>query len=87
MLKSDIRQFVSLSSCKKLEDMIARAREKEAYLEMERKGKPDGVQIGSSGKNPKVSDQRSRSHQGHSRCGKMHEWMCRAGTSAYFKCD
>ncbi|CAH1431387.1 unnamed protein product [Lactuca virosa] len=40
MLRSDIRQFVSRSSCKTLDDMIARAREREIDLEMERKRKP-----------------------------------------------
>ena len=37
MLRSDIRQFMSQSSCKTLEDMITRAREREIDLEMEKK--------------------------------------------------
>ena len=55
MLRSDIRQFMSRSSCKMLEDMISRAREREIDLEMERKRKPD-VAYGMKGlgKKPKV---------------------------------
>lgn len=41
MMRSDTRQFMSRSICKTLEDMIARAREMEINLEMERKRKPD----------------------------------------------
>ena len=41
MLRSDIRQFVSRSSCKTLDDMIARARERGIDLEMERKRKSE----------------------------------------------
>ena len=44
MLKSDIRQFVSISSCSTLEDMIARAMEKGIDLEMEKKMKSEEVQ-------------------------------------------
>ena len=61
MLRSDIRQFVSRSSCKTLDDMIARAREREIDLEMEKKRKLEAASgTGSSGKNPMVSDHRSR---------------------------
>ena len=61
MLRSDIRQFVSRSSCKTLDDMIARAREREIDLEMEKKRKPEAVSgSGGSGKRPKGSDHRSR---------------------------
>ena len=64
MLRSDIWQFVSPSSCKKLEDMIARAREREIDLEMERKREPNDIQTaGGLGKRPNVSDSRSRGHQ------------------------
>nr|KAJ0224671.1 hypothetical protein LSAT_V11C100043830 [Lactuca sativa] len=45
MLRDDIRQFVSRSSCKTLEDMIARAREREIDLEQIRTRKPDEVQV------------------------------------------
>ena len=37
-MRNDIRQFVIRSICRTLEDMIARARENEIDLEMERKG-------------------------------------------------
>ena len=51
MLQSGIRQFVSWSSCKTLDDMIARAREREIDIEMERKRKPEVASgTGSSGK-------------------------------------
>ena len=39
ILRSDIRQFVIQSSCKTLDDMIARNREREIALEMEKKRK------------------------------------------------
>lgn len=39
MLRSNIRQFVSRSNCKMLEDMIARAREMEIDLEAEKNRK------------------------------------------------
>ena len=38
--RSDIRQFVSRSTCKTLEDMTVRAREREIDLEIEKKRKP-----------------------------------------------
>ena len=44
-----------------LDDMIARARESELDLEIERKRKLDGVKTRSLGEKPKVSDHRSRS--------------------------
>ena len=43
MLRDDIREFVSRASCKTLEDMISRAREREIDLEQIRKRKPDEV--------------------------------------------
>ena len=52
MLWSYIHQFVSRSSCKTLEDMIARARERELDLEKEKKRKPEGVQSGNASKKP-----------------------------------
>ena len=61
MLQSDICQFMSRSSCKMLDDMILRDREREIDLEMERKMKTEVVSgAGSSSKIPKVSDHRSR---------------------------
>ncbi|XP_052621163.1 uncharacterized protein LOC128127020 [Lactuca sativa] len=90
MLRSDIQQFVSRSSCMTLEDMIARAKEREIDLEMERKRKSDEVQTsGDSSKRPKVSDSRSRGHRGRSRCGKCdkaHDGPYVGGDSGCFKC-
>ena len=90
MLRSDIRQFVSRSSCTMLEDMIARVWERELDVEMEKKMKPSGVQEGSADKKPMVSDHRSRSQHGHIRCvkcGKMHEGTCKTGSSGCFTCS
>ncbi|KAL7605587.1 hypothetical protein Lser_V15G15349 [Lactuca serriola] len=90
MLRSDIRQFVSRSRCKTLDEMIAMAREKEIDLETERKRKPEVVSgSGNSGKNPKVSDHKPRGKQSHIRCGKcerLHDGMCKAGSSGCYKC-
>ena len=41
MLRSDIWQFMIRSSFKTLEDIIARDKEREIDLEIERKRKPD----------------------------------------------
>lgn len=43
MLRSDIRQFISRSSCKTLDDIVVRAREREIDMEMEKKRKEDQV--------------------------------------------
>ena len=93
MLRSDINQFVSRSSCKTLEDMIARPREREIDLEAEKKRKLAEFQISmGSGKRPKTSDSRLRGPQDRGRCGKcggMHEGTYRSGSggdSGYFKC-
>ena len=53
-----------------LEDMIVRARERELNLEVERKRNPEGVQTGSAGKKPTVSDHIPRSQQCRDHCGK-----------------
>ena len=66
---------MSHSSCKTLEDKIARARERELDIEMERKRKPEGVQSGSSEKKPKVSDHIPRSQQIRGRCGNVESCM------------
>ena len=91
MLRSYIRQFVSRSSCKTLEDMIGLATKREINLEMEKKKKLDEAQTsGGSGKRPKLSDFRSRDHQSRSRyskCGRTHEGPCKSGGgSGCFKC-
>ena len=90
ILRSDIRQFVSRSSCKTLEDMIVRARERVIDLEMEKNRKPYSVSsVEGSSKGLKVSDSRSRGQHGRShcgKCGKVHEGTCRVGGSGCFKC-
>lgn len=70
---------------------LMREREREIDLEMERKMKPEMASgMESSAKNPKVSDHRSRSQQICSRfgkCCKLHDGVCKAGSSSYFKYD
>ena len=41
MLRYDIREFVSFSGCKTLNDMIEMAREQEIKLELQTKWKPE----------------------------------------------
>lgn len=41
MLRNDIREFVSFSGCKTLNDMIMRAREREIQLEIQTKRKSE----------------------------------------------
>lgn len=90
MLRSDVRQFVSRSSCKTLKDMRAREKEGEIDLEMVRKRKSDSaMSVEGSGKRPKVSDSRTKGQHNRSccgRCGKVHEGTCRADGSGCFKC-
>ena len=90
MLRADIRKHVSYSACPTLEDMIARAREREIDIEHILKRKAEVVQVtGFSGKKPKGSDIRSKDQQGLSRCGKCgktHEVVCRLGSSGCYKC-
>ncbi|XP_052625749.1 uncharacterized protein LOC128132809 [Lactuca sativa] len=90
MLRSDIRKFVSRSSCKMLENMIAQAKKREIDLDTERKRKPDEVQtFAGSGKRPKVSDSRLRGHHDRSRygnCGRTHEGARRSGSGGDFGC-
>ena len=61
MLKDEIWEFVSMSSCRRLEDMIVRARERQIDMETVRKRKLVQAQVSQgSDKNPKVFDSRSR---------------------------
>ena len=61
MLRSDIRQFVSRSSCKTLEDMIAMVRERDIDLELEKKRNLDSMySIEGSSMRPKVVDTRGK---------------------------
>ena len=57
MLRDDIREFVSFSAYRTLEDMITRAQEKEIDLEHLEKRKPKYVQpVGGPMKRPKIFD-------------------------------
>ena len=65
MQKDEIREFVSMSSCKKFDDMITRVRERE--IDMETVRKRNLVQahvLGGSGKKHKIMDSRSRGQHG-----------------------
>ena len=90
MLRADIREHVSFSACPTLDSMIARAREREIYLEHIRKRKvEEGHVMGALGKKPKGSDVGPKGQQGRGRCrkcGKAHEGACRLGSSGYYKC-
>ena len=60
MLMSDIRQFMSTSSCRTLDGMVVTSRQKEIDLEMEKNSKQDLVWSSEgSRKRPKVFDSRS----------------------------
>lgn len=80
MLREDIKEFVSFSSFWKLEDMIARTREREINLENLSKKKEEQVQKAkASAKKPKTFDLRARGQQGRSHCGKsikQHDMAC-----------
>lgn len=90
ILRSDIIHFVSISSCRMMDDMVVRARERGIDLEMDKKRKLDLVQsLEGSGKRPKVFDSRSRGQQGwgcYGKYGKMHSGACRVGGFGCFKC-
>ena len=65
MQRDDIMEFMSISRCKTLNDMISRAREWEIDLENLRKRGPEQVQVVEGpGKRPKTSDQRMRGQHG-----------------------
>lgn len=70
MLRDDIREFVSFSGCKNLNDMIERARERAIELELRMKRMSEQVQtVVGQAKRPKTSDLHTRGQQGQSRCG------------------
>ena len=59
MLRADIREHVSFSTCPTLDSMISSAREREIDLEHIQKRKTvEGLTMGASGKKPKGSDGR-----------------------------
>ncbi|KAL7585243.1 hypothetical protein Lser_V15G45405 [Lactuca serriola] len=86
ILKDEIREFLSMSSCNTLDDMIDQAHEQEIELETMRKRKSVRTQVSEgSGTKPKFVDSRSRGHQGCSRCG-TYDGVCRMGGSECYKC-
>ena len=61
MLRDDIREFMSFTGCKTLNEMVEKAREREMELDFYGKQKPEQVQtIVGQAKNPKTSDSLSR---------------------------
>ena len=64
MFRDDIMEFVSLSGCETLKDMIARAQEREIDLEHLGKRKPEETRFSAVHvKRPKTQHSRSRCHQ------------------------
>lgn len=90
MLKDEIREFMSMSRCRTLEHIIARAREREIDLETMKKMKSVQEHVSEGlGKKPKVFDSRSRGQQGRGCCdkfGKAHDEVCRVGGSGCYRC-
>ena len=90
MLRDDIREFVSLSGCKTLNDMIVRSREWE--IDLEHLGKRNSKQIKiivGQAKRPITQDSCLGAHQGRVRCTKYrrtHEGGCRETGRVCFSC-
>lgn len=71
MFKDDIREFVSMSSCKTFDDMITQSCEQEIDLDTMRKRKSVRAHVSEGlGKKPKTMDSKSRGQQGWGRCGR-----------------
>ena len=71
MLRPDIREFISFSTCPNLDDNISRAWEREINLEHIGKRKAEhGYPFGAAVKKPKGFDSRSKRQYGRSHCGK-----------------
>lgn len=80
MLRDEIREFVSMSSCRTLEDMIAIAQEWEIELKLQTKHTLEQVRtVVGSVKRPNTFDSRSRGQKGQGRCakcGRSHKGSC-----------
>lgn len=90
-MKDEIREFVSKSIYKTLEEMTARARECKIDLETVREEEA-GSSLGIIGSTKKfdVFDTRSRDQQVQKscgKCGKTHEGVCSVSGSGCFRCD
>ena len=87
MMRYDVSEFVRLSACPTLDDMISTVREREIELEHTEKRKADlGKIVGVSVKKPKGFDYRSKVQQCRSHYGRSHDGVCRAGGSCCYKC-
>lgn len=80
MLRDGIQEFVSMSSCRTLVDMIAKAQEQEIDLELLRKQVLFLVlEEEGSVKKPNTFDSQVRGQQGeghYGKCGKPHHKVC-----------
>lgn len=91
-LRDKIWNFVSILSCRKLEDMISRAQEREQEIELElrKKRKTEQVQIAvGPTKRPNTFDSRPRGHQGQVHCAKFwrsHKEICHEKGGICFNC-
>lgn len=71
MLRDDIREFVSFTGCKILNEMLEKAQEWEMELDFSTKRKPEQRQAaGVKAKKPKTPGTSSRGQQGQVRCVK-----------------
>ncbi|XP_023736709.1 uncharacterized protein LOC111884641 [Lactuca sativa] len=91
MLRDDIREFLSFTGCKTLNEMVEKAREREIELDTRTKRKTDLAHAaGGQDKKPKTSDSSGKGQQGRGRCakcGRFHSGACRtAGTTGCYSC-
>ena len=87
-LRNDIMEFVTVSGCESVNDMISTAREQKTDLEHIRKRRPNQVLIlEGTGERPRILDQLLRGQQGriqYNTCRKLHDgFFCSTGLSNY----
>ena len=71
MLRDDIREFVSFTGCKTLNEMVEKAREREMKLDFCTKRKPEQAQtVVGQAKKPKTLDSSGGGQQGRVRGAK-----------------
>ena len=90
MLMDDICEFMNITGCKTLNEMVEKAREREMELDFRIKRKPEQAQttVGQA-KKPKTSDSSSKGQQGRGRCakcGKPCNGACRIAGSGCYVC-
>ncbi|XP_052626964.1 uncharacterized protein LOC128133531 [Lactuca sativa] len=90
VLRDDIREFVSFSGCKILNEMVEKAREREMELELRTKWKPEQAQtaIGQA-KKLKTFDSFGRGQHGcgrYAKCRRSHSGFCRVTSPICYTC-